>query len=838
MTTSASPGPPGAVRDRCELCDLPLSAGRVEASFEGRTQVFCCHGCRQVYLILLEAAGTPDPEGFRRTDLYRRCRDAGLVPRSAEDLAASAAAAKAPPAQPAEASPANSQTLTATLKIANMWCPACAWLIETVVRQTPGVAAADCSFATDRLQIRFDPVATDPRRIIAAVERFGYAVATPGEAGEQTVQRVEWLRFGVSAFLSMNVMMLSFALYFGFFTDLAADSVASLSWPAAGMAAVVLGYGGYPLYRRAWHGLTQAAFSMETLVVIGALSAFGLSTANLISGSIHLYFDTACMLISLVLLGKMLERRARGRVLARLEGFLGLMPPKTRVVSEQYPQGRFVAADRLAPGDLFRIGSDERAAADGVVVSGSGTVDESSITGEPMPIVKKTGDAVRSGSRVHAGCLTVRAVKVGVESTLGQMVAVVERTLSGRPAGEVRVQKALQWFVPAILSLSAATGAWVWLSGLGRDAALLRAVTVLVISCPCALGIAIPLARTAGLGLAAGKGMLVRDYEAFDQAGRVTTVVLDKTGTVTRGVWQLLDILPFGSWDRGRVLGLAAGLEQASAHPIAAEILSAAHAQGVRPEKMSAVETHANGISGRWGQRDVKIGSTEYLAVEFSGQEERAGPMRRREEGRSCVYLAADGRPAAVFVFGDELRQGVEAALAALRGRGLRLVLVSGDGTETTRVVGRRLGIPESLGGCRPADKADFVARLQQQGEVVAMVGDGINDAPALAQSDLGLAVFAGGNLGKDVADVTLMRADSSQVPEFFEFAAGVHRKTRQNLILTFLYNAISIPVAMSGLLSPLVAVCAMLLSSLSVIGNTLRLTSPSSLDQNKTPHV
>ncbi len=563
--------------------------------------------------------------------------------------------------------------------------------------------------------------------------------------------------------------MLSAALYFGFFTDLSADAVASISWPMAAMSAVVLGYGGYPLTRRAWHGLTQAAFSMETLVVIGALSAFGYSTVNLINGSIHLYFDTACMLVSLVLLGKMLERRARGRVLERLAGFLGLMPVKARVISEQYPEGRFVAAELLAAGDLFRIGAEERAAADGVVVGGTGTVDEASITGEPMPIAKKPGDPVRSGSRVHAGSLTVRADKVGAESTLGQMIAVVERTLTGRPPGEVRVQKALQWFVPAVVSLAAATGAWVWWSGLGRDEALVRAVTVLVISCPCALGIAIPLARAAGLGLAAGKGMLIRNFAVFDQAGRVTTVVLDKTGTVTRGVWQLLEIIPCGPWDPDRALAVAAALEQASTHPIAAEIRDAARVRGVRPGEVSAVATHPNGISGRWGGREAKLGSAEYLAEEFSGQEERLGPMLRHADGRSSVYLAIEGRPAAVFVFGDELRPGADAAVAALQRRGLRLALVSGDGAATTRAVGRRLGIPESFGGCRPAEKAEFVAKRQEQGEVVAMVGDGINDAPALAQADLGLAVFAGGNLGKDVADVTLMRADSNQLARVFK---------------------------------------------------------------------
>jgi cation transport ATPase len=304
----------------------------------------------------------------------------------------------------------------------------------------------------------------------------------------------------------------------------------------------------------------------------------------------------------------------------------------------------------------------------------------------------------------------------------------------------------------------------------------------------------------------------------------VNTVVLDKTGTVTRGVWRLLDVLPFGPCDGDQALALASGLEQGSAHPVAFEILSQARARGIRPEEISASRTHLNGVSGHWRGRAVKIGSAEYLAAEFAGFEDRPGPAVRRGDGRSCVYLALDGRPAALFVFGDELREGIHAAVADMQRRGLRLELVSGDGAETTRAVGLELGIAESLGGCLPAEKADFVARLQRQGRVVAMVGDGINDAPALAQADLGLSVFAGGSLGKEVADVTLMRGHPGLIPEFLEFAVCVRRRIRQNLILTFAYNAVAIPVAMAGLLTPLVAVSAMVASSLSVIGNTLRL--------------
>jgi heavy metal translocating P-type ATPase len=801
----------------CDLCGLTLREERIEVEFTGRTYRFCCAGCRQVFSILQQASGSVDPAAFRRSELYRQCQASGIIPRSAADLPLPAASLDAD----AKARPPATEAVSLALKVDNMWCPACAWLIETALGRTPGVLSAACSFASDRLRVEYDPAATDPVKIRAAVQRFGYSVTPPGDTRDQDLWRREWIRFGVATFLTMNVMMLSFALYFGFFADMPAEFIASISWPMAVMAAAVMACGGMPFFRRAWQGLRQAAFSMESLITVGAVSAFGLSTFNLLNGSIYLYYDTACMLITLVLLGKILERRAKDQVLEGLEGLLALMPSKVRIVDEAFPEGRFIAAERLAAGDLFRVAENEIVAADGIVVSGGGTSDESSLTGEPRPVAKKPGDPIRSGSRLCHGSVTICADQVGAESTLGQMIAVVQNTLTLKPSGGGRTEKILQGFVPVILLLAAATGAAIWLRGQGVDEAMLRAVTVTVIACPCALGIAIPLARVAGVALAARNGMLIRSFSAFEQVEKLDTLVLDKTGTVTQGVWHLASIISFGSFTREKVLALASGLEQGASHPIALELLRAARERHIRPERVAVVQDEGNGISGLWEGLEVKIGAAGFLVEEFAGQEPVIEPLRRHSAGSSFVYLSAGGRPAAVLVFGDQLREGIEPVVAELQRRGLRLILVSGDGTETTQAVGRKLGITEALGGRLPADKAEYVADLQKRGKRVLMVGDGINDAPALAQADLSLAVFAGGSLGKEVADATLMRAEPSQITAFLDFAGAVNRKIRQNLVLTFLYNAISIPVAMSGLLSPLVAVCAMLLSSLSVIGNT-----------------
>jgi heavy metal translocating P-type ATPase len=705
-----------------------------------------------------------------------------------------------------------------------MWCPACAWLIETALSQAAGVLSAACSFATDRLQVGYDPVVTNPNQIRSVIERFGYSVTLPGDIRDQGLQRREWTRFGVAAFLTMNVMMLSFALYFGFFTDLPAESIASISWPMAVMAAAVVGYGGSPFFRRAWQGLRQASFGMDTLIMVGALSAFGFSTYNLLKGSIHLYYDTACMLITLVLLGKILERRAKDLVLEGLEGLLALMPTKVRIIEDAFPEGRFVAVERLTVGDLFRVAENEIVAADGVVVSGAATSDESSITGEPRPVSKRPGDPIRSGSRLHQGNVTICASQVGAESTLGQMIAVVQNTLAVKTPGVSRTEKILQVFVPVILVLAAATGVAAWLRGQGADAAMLRALTVTVIACPCAVGIAIPLARVAGVALAARRGMLIRSFSAFDRAEALDTLVLDKTGTVTRGDWKLQSIIPCGGFTSEKALALASGLEQGASHPIALELLREARERHIRPERVAVVQDEGNGMSGLWAGLEVRIGAAGFLAEEFAGRELFLETLQMHSAESSLVYLSAGGRPAAVLVFGDELREGIEPVVADLQRRGLRLILVSGDGMETTQRIGRKLGITEARGGQLPADKAKFVSDLQKRGKRVLMVGDGINDAPALAQADMSLAVFGGGSLGREVADATLMRAEPAQIIEFLDFAHAVNRKIRQNFLLTFIYNAVSIPVAMSGLLSPLVAVCAMLLSSLSVIGNTYRL--------------
>jgi len=818
----------------CNLCGLILRHGGTTVAIDGKSYSFCCTGCRQVFIILLEATGSADPENFRETDLFRQCRESGLIPGTEADLASTESArplegssTQGPAQLRSTRTPAASPAagLELSLKVGNMWCPACAWVIDETLKKTNGILDASCNFSTDRLHIHYNPVQTSPAQIIQIIGKLGYIAAVPDEPQPALERRKEFVRFAISAFLTMNVMMMSYALYSGFFTAMTPETVQKLSWPAFIMATIVLVYGGVALFKKAWAGLTHAAFSMETLIIIGSLSAYLYSTVNLFTGSIHLYYDTASMLITLVLLGKALERRAKDRVLESLENFFTLKPTKVRICTAQTPRGRYVAVEQLVSGDLFRVDENEIVSADGWIESGSGVVDESALTGEPLPIAKKPGDSLKSGSRIIKGSFTVNAVNVGGDATLGQMVDIIEKTLLAKTPLEGKTDVVLQWFVPLIILLAAATALFCLLGGISAEESMLRAVTVMVISCPCALGIAIPLARVAGISIAGKKGILVRTFTAFEQTEKINAFVFDKTGTVTAGRWDLLDILPVAPMTADEALALAAGLEANSGHFIAREIMRQAAKRCVVPVEFETVRIEEKGIAAEREGKTIKIGSADFLSGEFAKVGRPSAENHNTDAAKhSRVYMAVDGRPVAVFVFGDTLRNSAKATIAQLKSAGHHIMLVSGDGELTTRAVGHTIGVADALGNCLPAHKAALVRELQDRGYQTAMVGDGINDAPAMVQSDLAIAVYSGGHLSKEVSDITLMQAEPGQIIDFFNFARQVNKKISQNLVFTFLYNAVAIPVAVGGWLNPLVAVSAMLLSSLSVTGNTLML--------------
>jgi heavy metal translocating P-type ATPase len=826
-----SPGP-----SPCDLCGLPIRGKTVSSDVSGKSFHFCCMGCRQVFHMLSEASDTPDPATFKNTELFKKCRELGIIPKSEADLEQQAQT-DAPyhfehkdiesPEKQKETPCEN--ILRLNLVVKDMWCPACAWVIEEVLRRSDGLVNVSCNFSMDKVSCEYNPIRTSPTQIVHRINTLGYKAFIPGKEEQTGEKKREFIRFVISALLTMNIMMLSFALYSGFFTDLSQETILKLSFPIFVMATIVLFYGGRKIYQRAWAGMTSAAFSMETLITAGAFSAYIYSTVNLINGSLHLYYDTSSMLVTLVLLGKTLEERAKSDILQGLEKFFSLRPTKVKICSNVYPDGHYTGIEQLQLGDIFRVQVGEIIPADGLVVEGKGSLDESSLTGEAQPVAMKVGDRVKSGTEVMQGIFKVKAEAVADDSVLGQTITIMEKALKGKTPMEGKTDRALHWFVPAILLIAIATGLFCLLYGLTPDKAMMRAVTVMVIACPCTLGIAIPMARVAGISLAGKIGLLIRDFSSFDRVERLDTFVLDKTGTVTTGKWALQDIIASELFSEKQILEMAASLEQDSDHYIGMEIKKKAAERFVKPANVKNIRIFENGIVGEMDGDEIKIGSSAFMA------EERETPFPLPAQGMadnvnySRVFMGRGGRLCAVFIFGDSIKEGSHVAIDHLKSMNFKIVLISGDDEKTTNEIAEKIGIEEAHGGKLPHDKALYIKGLQGANHHVTMVGDGINDAPAMAQADLAMAVHAGGHLGKETAHVTMMRGDLRQITEFLVLSKKVNRKIYQNLIFSFLYNLISIPVAMSGLLTPIIAVSAMLMSSLTVIGNTLLLVKQDS---------
>jgi heavy metal translocating P-type ATPase len=783
-----------------------------------------------VYSMLLESTEVDDPARFKKTDLYRQCVAAGVIPASEEDLRRINQQEKQETQATAEsvddvatASGPSAGTLALDLIVDGMWCTACAWVIEKTVTRLGGVQEATCHFSTDRLRCRYRPDRVAPDQIQKAVTQLGYGAreSDAGNAG-QKARRRELIRLTITGLLSANVMMLSWALYAGFFTNLTNDAVSKISLPIVAMAVAVLVYGGGPMLRKAWFGLIHLAPGMETLVGLAAVCAFVYSLYNWLTGSIHLYFDTACMLITLVLLGKVLEQQAKGRVRRDLDSFFALQPAKVRLVTDTWPTGRYMAIDQLETGDRFAAEADEIVPADGRVESGTATLDESSLTGEPRPVRVMRGDPIKNGARVIDGRVTARVEKVGDDTVLGQMIAIMTRSLEQKSAFEGRTERMLRWFVPVIITLAGGTGLFCVMAGIPVNQAVVRAVTVMVISCPCALGVAIPMARLAGISLAARRGILVREIESFERAVSIDTVVFDKTGTLTHGRWRLSHIECQPGYQASTIAAWAAGLEQSSDHEIARAINAYAHAQAIAPAEATDIIVHPDGVQGRLDKTIVRIGNRGFAWGKGLPAED--APMESEATLTSRVFFSIDNRPAATLLFGDTIRPTVPSMLDALKRDSREIHLVSGDGNAATREVARTIGLTEARGNLLPPDKANYIDILRGRGRQVAMVGDGINDAAAMARAHLAVAVHSGQGLAREAAHITLMRGNPAQLLDFFPLSRRVNRNVTQNLWCAWIYNLVSIPIAMNGLLTPLVAATAMLLSSLTVIGNTLRL--------------
>jgi Cu+-exporting ATPase len=612
---------------------------------------------------------------------------------------------------------------------------------------------------------------------------------------------------------------------------------------------VVLGCG-WPFFVRAWQSVVHRSPNMFTLIALGVGTAFVYSVLAVVApgvfpagfathhGMVEPYFESAVAITVLVLLGQVLELRARHSTGEAVRHLLGLAPKSARLV---LPDGREedVDVELIQPGDRLRVRPGEKVPVDGVVRDGTSPVDESMLTGEPMPVTKRPGDKVSAGTVSGTGALVIEAERVGAGTLLAQIVRLVAEAQRSRAPVQQLVDRVAAWFVPAVLLVAALTFVgWALLGPAENRFALgmLHAVAVLIIACPCALGLATPMAILVGTGRGARAGVLFRDATALERLAEADTLVLDKTGTITEGKPSLVAAEPIGALDEGELLRLAASVEQASEHPLAAAVVAAARERGlVLPEPRDFRAEPGRGVSGVVDGRRVVIGNAGFLeregvAVDHPDLRDRV--QRQRQFGRTVILAAVDGAPAGLLAVGDTLRPTAADAVHRLRADGLSVHLLTGDERGTALAVARQVDVDESavMAGVLPAEKSAKVRELKNEGHVVAMAGDGINDAPALAAADVGIALGTGTDVAIESAPVTLVRPDLMGIVRARRLSRAVGRTIRQNLWLAFLYNVLAVPVA-AGLfvpvgvtIGPVWAAAAMSLSSVSVIANSLRL--------------
>jgi len=719
---------------------------------------------------------------------------------------------------------------TLRFDIGGMTCASCSARVERALGKVPGVESAVVNLATEQATVAAQP-GTDTATLVAAVEKAGYT-ATPvsdervaAPAAERTGMSKEARHVIIAATLALPLVVPMIAMAFGAEWSLPA-------WVQFALATPVQFWLGGRFYVGAWKALRAHTGNMDMLVAIGTSAAYGLSVHHMLTGHAHaaghLYFEASAVVIALVLLGKWLEARAKRQTTEAIRALQALRPSVARVRRHGAEAEVPLSAVRL--GDEVIVLAGERIPVDGEVLEGRSHADESLLTGEPLPVAKGPGDRVTGGSVNAEGRLVVRTAAIGAETALARIIRLVEDAQAKKAPIQRVVDRVSAVFVPLVILVAFVT--WLGWGLLGGDwsAATLNAVAVLVISCPCALGLATPTAIMAGTGVAAKAGILVKDAEALEAAHCVRTVAFDKTGTLTEGKPTLIAAIGLAA-EETEVVALAAAVESGSSHPLAAAVLAEAEARGLSPPPVESVTVLAGrGVEGTVAGRHLLLGNERLM--QESGLDLAAHASRAHEhesQGRTVAWLAelTAGAPRllGLLAFGDSLRPVTPQAVAALHALGLRTVMITGDNRNAAHAIAQQAGIAATdvVAQVLPGDKADAVTSLRAQGSV-AMVGDGVNDAPALAAADVGFAMGSGTEVAMHAAGVTLMRPDPRLVADAIDISRRTTRKIHQNLFWAFIYNVVGIPLAAAGLLNPVIAGAAMAFSSVSVVSNTLLL--------------
>lgn len=783
----------------CDLCGLEITDKPILQVFDGEGKHFCCKGCARVYQAAYEN-GMLDQVVQKESEPHQN----QINPFA--------------------------KTESTYFNLDGMWCSGCAQAAERVLQKQPGIKSAQVSFAAERGRIDFDPQSAHPEEVLKALDGLGYKARAITDRSTRKADRQRenmLLQLIVALAFGMQVMLLYFELLYpryaaGTFGGAELQRYHFFAWILATPALFI---GGSSILRGAWRALSARTATMDTLVALGTLSAYGYSVYITLRGSGEVYFDSVVMITTFIMFGRYLEKLGGTQARKDLRNLLQLQPENAwRRAAGDWTR---VNVSKLEPGDQVLVKPGEHVPADGKVMVGEGAVNEAMLTGESAPVPKVPGDGLYAGTIVADNALAMEVQEVSDGTRLSKITDLVEQTLASKPPIQRLADRASAYFATGILIAAMVTGlGWFFVVGQSPGRAVIAAVAVLVVACPCALGLATPLALTVALGRATRKGIIIRKPAAIETAARIDRIVFDKTGTLTEGRMSVVDVVveDDAGLSKGELVQLAASAEQRSNHPIAQAIIAAAERDLLPIDNFKQERGRGARALVHAGQdQEIRIGKGDYIG---SHRSQRSAEIahEHQSKGESVVWVSRDDTPTGFIALSDRPQPDSGNLLTALRELNVVPVMLSGDNQETTRAVAEELHLSNYEGNCPPEEKAEKIKSWQAQDERVAMVGDGINDAPALAAADLSVTVAGGTDIAGETSDVILTREDLTLVPWLILSSRRTRRIILENLGWAFAYNLVSVPLAAFGLISPVIAAAAMATSSLLVVGNSLRL--------------
>lgn len=731
--------------------------------------------------------------------------------------------------------------------IQDIRCASCVKFIEDELRATPGVLEASVNIGTQEATVNYLPQKTILAQLNSAIEAWGYKIRPITSAQPVDKQQLEqekeyrrlMSRFWLAAVISFPVLIIAYSNYLPIVQEWSAQTL-RLAWGASALLTLpVLFWSGSDFFTGAWAALKHRAANMNTLIALGTFAAWLYSTFTVLfpgifpKGTAEPFFDTVSVVIGLVVLGQALELRAKGRTSEAIKKLLGLQAKTARVIRDE--QEVDLPVEEVLVGDIVLVRPGEKVPVDGILTEGSSAVDESMLTGESLPVSKKTGDEVIGATINKTGAFKFRATKVGKDTALAQIVKMVQAAQNSKAPIARMADTVSGYFVPVVMILAVITFI-IWYDFGPQPQlvyALITAVTVLIIACPCALGLATPMSLMVGVGKGAENGILIRSGEALQTAQSIQTVVLDKTGTITKGKPELTDTVVSANWKETDLLHLVASVERSSEHPLAEAIIDGAKSRGIALSEPAAFEAVPGyGVIATVDGHQVALGNLKMMSreqINLGDFEQKSASLA--DGGKTPMYVAVDGQLAGIVAVADTVKDDSVEAISSLQRMGIEVVMITGDNKRTAEAIARKVGITRVLSEVLPEDKAHNVQLLQAEGKKVAMVGDGINDAPALAQADVGLAIGTGTDVAIEASDITLIKGSLKSVATAIEVSRATMNNIKQNLVGAFIYNMLGVPIAMGVLfpffgilLNPLLAGAAMAFSSVTVVSNANRL--------------